>query len=209
MAVEIPSLNLLLLAAGQSSRMGYPKFLLPFPDKRQSYAHAVEVLDAAVPRAKGTYMLLRDRTQLELLRDTANSNLRFLFTSDSGQTAATSLAFTFSAAIHHDPNSHWLMMPCDYPLLTPRELKRLVAEYHPPVTCLKDGLGELHPLVSLWSPDALVCAGSKGAEDCRQLSRIIQDLGGTGVRPLYDFSLFNVNTSEDWQEAMALMVGKG
>jgi hypothetical protein len=38
--------------------------------------------------------------------------------------------------------------------------------------------------------------------------KVIEELQGTRVRPLYDHSLFNTNTKEDWEDAMRLLVGR-
>ena len=52
-----------MLAAGASSRMGFPKHLLRFSDGRPSYQNRLEMLHNAIPDAKSICLFLREPSQ--------------------------------------------------------------------------------------------------------------------------------------------------
>ncbi|KAK3325011.1 MobA-like NTP transferase domain-containing protein [Apodospora peruviana] len=209
-STEIPRVNLLLLAGGQSSRMGRPKSLLPFPDGRPSYLHTLETLHRACPEAEGAYMTLREPSQLLQHNQLPSLPVEVHFIYNS-QPENLGPGQGLMSAFEHDPASHWLVMPCDYPLMTASELKHLLAHHHPedsPVTCFESGRAELEPLVAIWGSSGLAHAAQQNATTHADLQRVVREVGGTKIRPLYDHSLFNTNVQEDWDAAMGLLAGK-
>jgi molybdopterin-guanine dinucleotide biosynthesis protein A len=66
-----------------------------------------------------------------------------------GQTHLSGPAVGPHVAYHSDPTSHWLVMPCDYPLLYADELRGLYEQYRHPVTRFKNGQGSLEPPVAI------------------------------------------------------------
>ena len=212
MASGIRRLNVVLVAAGRSSRMGYPKFLLPRPDGRPSYLETLEMLRIACPDARHVYLLLREPSpQHGQLQNPRGLRMEFLYQSDldvdPATTAAVGPGATLLSAFQQDPRAHWLVMPCDYPLMTAPEIRRLVAQYKDPVTCFENCRGSLEPLVAVWGPDALHHFAHLSSNGVFDMTRAIETLGGTRVRPSYDHSLFNANTREDWEHAMSLVAG--
>ena len=58
-----PVLKPILLIGGQSTLMGIPKHLLPFPDSRLAFEHALETLHSAIPSASTIYISIHDESQ--------------------------------------------------------------------------------------------------------------------------------------------------
>lgn len=111
-------------------------------------------------------------------------------------------------AFQDDKSCHWLVMPCDYPLMRTKDADHLIANYQEPVTCFVNGQGESEPLVSVWSPQALARLVGDSARSRDEISRLLQSMEGKQVHPLYDHSLFNTNTPDEWEAAMQILAGK-
>jgi len=214
MAPETRPFNLLVLAAGSSTRMGSPKHLLPYSDGRPSYQNQLEMLQEAFPDTQNTYLFLREPSQQAAIQNLPSLRIQFIFetsliTSEfPDKNAALGSVAGLLAAFQKDPNSDWLIMPCDYPLMTIKELRHLRAHYRDPVTCFENGRGLLEPYAAIWGPDALGQLVENVAQGFGNPRKVIEDLQGTRVRPLYDHSLFNTNTKEDWEDAMRLIAGR-
>jgi molybdopterin-guanine dinucleotide biosynthesis protein A len=194
--------------------MGFPKHLLQCYDGLPAYQNRLEMLQSAIPDAKSICLYLREPSQqaevesppgfrLELLYESSlmTTNFRDLDT-HTGSIAGLLVAF------QTDPTCDWLVMPCDYPLMTAKEVKRLYDTYEDPITCFENGQGLLEPYAAIWSPQALALLEervSNGLTDRSVPRDVISDLNGTRVRPLYFHSLFNTNTMEDWEHAMSLL----
>jgi molybdopterin-guanine dinucleotide biosynthesis protein A len=206
MAVDLYAFNVIVLAGGQSSRMGHPKFLLPHVNGRPSYVHIVETIHQALPDVCRIVFLLHEPSQRPLVREETSVPLEFSYDQDATSMRsgpATGLAKAMELA----PSSHWLLYPCDYPLMTPEELRRLRSLHQHLVTCFEDAQGRPEPLLSIWSPVAIAHGVRRNAETRDDLRSVIEALNGTRIRPMYDHSLFNTNTPEEWAAAMALLGG--
>jgi molybdenum cofactor guanylyltransferase len=204
MASELGPLSVVLLAAGNSVRMGTPKHLLPFYDGLVSYQNRLAMLKKALPDAKRFCVFLKFPSDQEHIHSMPGLDVSCVFESalDKGDyqdqwTGLGSMAGLL-CAFQTDPGSAWLVLPCDYPLMTTEEIKRLREEYNSPITCFQNGQGFMEPYAAIWSPQALATLRGRvasGLTDYVSVPRtLMADIGGKVVRPLYSHSLFNTNT---------------
>ncbi|EEA24318.1 hypothetical protein PMAA_083230 [Talaromyces marneffei ATCC 18224] len=157
------TLQALILAGGQSSRMGSRKELLRHPSGLPMYQYLIEIID--IGPAAGLL-----------------------------------------AAYHNNPETNWLIVACDFPLLSAATLTRLIsAAKSSSVTCYRNSKGFCEPLLALWSPEAL----EKLADNTRQGRTgprfVVEELPDSRIlSPESEVELFNVNTVEEWEEACNL-----
>jgi len=138
--LQIPKLNGLVLAGGKSIRMGKDKGALDYHGKPQREFMA----DMLSPFCKKTYISVRSNqgveSEYELLEDT------FVGLGPFGAIAS---------AMRKNPNTAWLVVACDLPLLDEKTLQFLIenrnsskvatAIYNP-----ETGFPE--PLITIWEP---------------------------------------------------------
>lgn len=219
------ALTPLILAGGRSTRMGSPKHLLRMPDGRPLYQHQLEVLARSCPRTPVIYISLAQDSELDdFLREHATSQLndthrtpeqpdvRVVFDLEpNGTEESAGPASGLLAASAAQPDDTWLVVPCDSPFLDAELLERLRREYEPPVTCYRNGKGFCEPLVGIWSPEALARLAEKAKGGKVGPSFVVRELGGKQIglpagaeRPLAD-----VNTKEEWEEALMLLDATG
>lgn len=205
-------INLLVLAGGLSSRMRSPKFLLAHPDGRPSYLHTFETLHRACRSAESGFLCLRNPASnpdliIESLPDLPISPLYESEIDEIGSQLPPSPLNGLVRAFQHDPAASWLVMPCDYPLMSVDEIKNLLAQHKEPVTCFANGRGHLEPLVAVWAPSALswLTGMVNEVDQDVNLRAMIQALGGKILQPKYGHSFFNANDPDDWEDAMHLL----
>jgi molybdopterin-guanine dinucleotide biosynthesis protein A len=204
MALDLQPLNVIMLSAGFSSRMGTPKHMKPYTNNEPYYIGRFKMLHQAIPSLQNTYLTVRLPSEQEVIYSPPGLHVETLIPPNAHLGPAAGLV----AAYHLDPTAHWLVSPNDYPLLTMPEIQRLVAEYREPVTVFENGRGKIEPWASLWGPEALKVLSERFAAGDADATRVVEDLGGKRVRPLWDYSLFNANNGEDWEHAMGLLGGK-
>ncbi|TLD33677.1 hypothetical protein PspLS_00920 [Pyricularia sp. CBS 133598] len=120
------------------------------------------------------------------------------------------------------PDVSWLVLACDFPFCTTEVLQQLQSEYQTPVTCFRNDEGFIEPLLAIWSPEALRRLEDNTANGKSSPSAVVRQLGGLVLAPPRqtgcnedgepDFSdgpekisrLFNVNTKEEWEEALRI-----
>ena len=211
----------LILAGGKSTRMKSPKHLLQMPDGRPLYQHQIDILAQAFPECPTIYVSVAQDSELDGFlreRSAANSNVEHtstrtpdvrvildLVSSDTNESAGPTTGLL--AAFVLQPQTTWLVIPCDAPFLDTRLLKQLRREYTPPVTCYRNSKGFIEPLIGIWNPDALARLAETSKGDKVGPSSIVRELEGKQIelfageeRPLAD-----VNTKEEWQEALNFM----
>lgn len=204
------SFKVLVLAGGQSSRMGSPKHLLPVPSTHQPlYQHIIRVIHVAFPEMHTVYISIADKSPLDdVLRQEAISistetgarRIGIKLISDE-TTQDVGPAAGLLAAHQYDPNTFWLVVACDFPLLDPEALRQLVEAYKTPVTCFVNREGFSEPLLAMWSQQALqrlrenVRGGRSGP------NYTVKQLDGKLIVPLKDDWILNTNTPEEWSTA--------
>jgi molybdopterin-guanine dinucleotide biosynthesis protein A len=186
--------------------MGYPKHLLTNADGIPMYLTQLRMLHDTFPDAKHLCIIVQDEAQRSSISIPHDLDACLLsqetLIQEKGQWGLATAVFSAST---FDDTCHWLILPCDYPLLTGSELRHLSIRHRDPVTCFRNGNGETEPLVAIWSPEALSHIDLRTMHTRDHLSGLIDGLAGTKIAPLYDHSLFNANTKEDWDDAMQLL----
>lgn len=198
-------LNCLLLAGGQSSRMGTPKHLLALANGQPVFAYLLERLHEACPQSD-LYISVHSHEQAAVLPPVLGLRYRVLCDSsgDTGDVSGYYIgpAAGLLAAYEEDAHCHWMVLACDYPLMTSSDLKLLVELYEEPVTCFQNADGFLEPLVAIWSPNALQALASNVEVGKTGPTSTIRQLQGTSLRAIEETSLHNTNDQEDWARAM-------
>ncbi|KAJ9659980.1 hypothetical protein H2201_007085 [Coniosporium apollinis] len=206
---QLEGLQPLLLAGGLSSRMGTPKHLLPFKDAEPLYMHLLRQLQEACPKAKSAFISVRDPQQMseliavpglatEILHDGAWHKEQYRQGPDIGPAAG------LLAAHKHSPHSYWLVLACDYPLVTAAALLHLKEQFEEPLTCFENEEGFVEPLIAIWSPAALRQLEENVRHGITGPARAVKMLGGKAISPLEPRTLMNTNTKEEWDKAMEL-----
>jgi len=200
-------MNVLLLAGGESTRMGTPKHTLHVHGGKPVYVHLLEQLIAACPDAD-VYMSLREKHQRINIQTTILGRpVRLIYDVDAQLDASLSPigpATGLLAAYSTDPVACWLVLACDYPLMSTRELQALCAVYKDPLTCFMNAEGFFEPFVGIWSPTALEQLKKNVQSGVTGPVRVVKMIGGKGVKAIDEQSLFNTNTRDEWDAAMEL-----
>ncbi|KAK4148472.1 bifunctional molybdenum cofactor biosynthesis [Chaetomidium leptoderma] len=188
------TLTPLIFAGGKSTRMQSPKHLLQLPDGRPLYQHQIDLLARTLPTTPVIYISLAQDSELDdylqsLASTTTSKNptshattnleakpkvkvIHDLTPNQSPESESAGPAAGLLAAHNAQPDTTWLVIACDYPLLTTTALQQLCRAYHPPVTCFRNRDGYCEPLVGIWSPEALgrlaerVDAAARGGGGC-------------------------------------------
>lgn len=235
MEQEAINLKPLLLAGGLSSRMGVPKHLLPLPDGKPLYNRVILQLAASFPGVEELYMSLRRTSELDvqvhdgLLADPPGSrvsdarcsilgaqrNIRVLYDAEAAVEDTHSLdspslgpAAGLLAAYRFDPTAHWVVVACDYPLVSVATFKQLRRDYVAPVTCFQNAEGFCEPLLGIWSPLALAKLEENATDGMLSPAKTVRQMGGRLIRPDEQAGerwLWNANTKGEWEKALEMM----
>jgi molybdopterin-guanine dinucleotide biosynthesis protein A len=238
MEMELSMIKPLLLAGGQSSRMGSRKELLPFPDGRFAIEHALDSLRDALPDASSIYISLHSAEELpyiQLVLKGSDSNSAAPAT-ESSQIHADEHKYEHDHQHHHPapnrvpvfdnqdidigpaagllaahallPESSFLVMGCNYPLLPPTALQQLVLEYESPLTCFLNDSGVSEPLIAIWGPEALEKLKENVEQGRNEMSGIAKQVGGKMVKPLRKEWIKDINTKKEWDEVMDMLLDR-
>lgn len=197
----------LLLMGGKSTRMGEPKHLLVMPSGKTMLQHSFEILNELCPASK-VYISLAQETPIDpFLRSMQDVAECILDVERNCTVASAGPAAGLLAAFRSDPKATWLVVACDYPLLTKDVLRQLCGSYVPPVTCFKNLDGFYEPLIGIWSASALAMLADNVAAGMDSPTTVIRQLDGLAIAPPQDHEdwLLNVNTRKDWDRAVSLL----
>ncbi|KAF6223829.1 hypothetical protein HO173_013160 [Letharia columbiana] len=144
----------LLIAGGFSTRKGTPKHLMPHSDGRPAYQHTLEHLMNALPLTDTFFISLRDQDQT-LEMDLAGSHKISKHIEPIYDSTSILLGPAAGLVAAHicAPSATWLIVGCDYPLLTAHTLQQLMREstslgfkhQRRPTTVLKIGNEQNNP----------------------------------------------------------------
>ncbi|KIV78512.1 hypothetical protein PV11_10221 [Exophiala sideris] len=159
----------LILAGGQSSRMGSPKCLLSFPRASGDIPLILQTLllhlEAARchknSKTRAIMISVRNEAQKKEIEDALqphldNQPIQVEFVLDTQADCGPVMGLV--AAHKVDEQAHWLVTGCDYPLLETASLLQLSAEHcsaQSAITCFRNQDGWTEPLLAIWSPYAL------------------------------------------------------
>ncbi|MEL7123399.1 MAG: NTP transferase domain-containing protein [Bacteroidota bacterium] len=189
---KIPKIKGLVLAGGKSRRMGQDKGLINYHGTPQR-DYAANILS---PFCKEVYISCRP-DQLEQIKSPypllADSFL------DLGPLGAILSAFRF------DPESAWLVVACDLPLLEPQSIEQLIAErnYSKTATAfLNPELGFPEPLITLWEPKSYPITLQFLAQGYSSLRKVLINSDVEVIEAQNQEWLKNVNSPEDKEELL-------
>lgn len=207
--------KVLILAGGQSSRMGSPKHLLPLPSTGQPlYQHLISVIHAADPGTQTVYFSIADGSELDdalrlgvhVLPTKAGDQRIDLVKIPDGTQQDIGPAAGLLAAHQHDPDAVWLVIACDFPLLAPAALYQLREEFEDPVTCFVNKQGFSEPLLAIWTPYALQCLSENVVSGRCGPNYTVKRLNGKLVSPAEDDWILNTNNPGEWEATRSRII---
>jgi molybdopterin-guanine dinucleotide biosynthesis protein A len=184
-----PVLNGLVLAGGQSLRMGVDKGNINWHGKSQRY-HLADMLK---PFCNEVFISYRAGQQNEV--DGQYPALQDTFTGLGPYGAILS-------ALRENPDTAWLVIACDLPLMDDATLRNLVAwrnsssvatAYHSPVT------GFPEPLIAIWEPKSYPILLSFLAQGYSCPRKVLINTDITLLNAPDTAALTNVNTPEEME----------
>jgi molybdopterin-guanine dinucleotide biosynthesis protein A len=185
-----PVLNGLVLAGGQSVRMGTDKGVLNWYGKEQRYFMA----DLLKGYCEDVYISCRAEQKQDIQ---ANYNaLQDTFT-NLGPFGAILSAF------REKPDSAWLVVACDMPLLDADTFDHLIKNRNPASIATAyessfDGFPE--PLITIWEPKSYAIMLAFLAQGYSCPRKVLINSDTTLLKPLNIDALTNVNTPEDFEK---------
>ena len=177
----------LVLAGGKSSRMGTDKGLISWHGKGQRY-HAADLLKLYCEE-----VFISCRTEQYPEIDSSYQALQDTY-GDNGPMGG------IISAYRHDPESAWLIVACDLPLLDLQSVGYLIDNRDPGVSATAyqntvDGLPE--PMFALWEPSAYPQLHSALEAGHTSIRRLLRHFPAKLVVPVHPEVLSNVNTPEE------------
>lgn len=185
---KVPPLAAVILAGGQSSRMGKDKAWLVYHNKAQ-ILHLSELLtDCKLPAFISAYQWPQDQTKMEFYPDHPEL---------SGHGPISGLL-----SIHRlIPDYAILLIGCDYPNLGKSEIEQICAGRNPnfQATAFVNSDGMPEPLCTIYEPEFLLhIQQSFMCEGKDSLRRFLQDAQVQKVQPLSENLFFSADTPEDF-----------
>lgn len=186
-------LKALVLAGGQSRRMGQNKALLPVHGLPQ-YAHLLDLLSH-----HATAVFVSCKAGQESTYPAPGA--RYL--TDAPETAGPLAGIM--AAFAYDPRAAWLVVACDLVLLDHAVLAELIGARQPQrvATCFRSGFDGLpEPLAAIWEPNAVSPILKARAEGLQCPRKILMRSDVCLVEASDPLKLSNANTPEDLASAL-------
>ena len=183
----------LILTGGKSSRMGTDKASL----KIGGVTQLERILDLVRPLTGDIYLsvahLSLGTSTFNAERSTLNVQLLPDLEPSPGPLGG------LQAAFQHDPDSNWLVIACDLPLLKKEDLQALVDTHDDSkdATCFLNPLDDHpEPLCALYSPTAVAKLGAVLEKNQRCARRFLASLDRIDLHPTDSRSLLNLNRPE-------------
>lgn len=195
MQIAKPQINGLVLAGGKSERMGFDKGGVNWHGKEQRY-HMADIMK---PFCKKVFISCREDQQPEI--DDSYLTLADTFTGLGPYGAILS-------AFREKPDSAWLVVACDLPLLSEKTLKYLVdnRDSSSVATAFQSTVDDFpEPLITIWEPKSypvLLSFLSQGYS-CPRKVLINSDI--TLLNAPNPDELTNVNTPEDMERVKLML----
>jgi molybdopterin-guanine dinucleotide biosynthesis protein A len=190
-----PEINGLVLAGGKSQRMGFDKGAVNWHGKEQRY-HMADLLK---PLCENVFISCRADQQNEI--DTHYLNLVDTFT-DLGPYGAILSAF------REKPDSAWLVIACDLPLMDEEALNYLVEHRNSSsvATAYQSSVNEFpEPLITIWEPKSYPVLLSFLAQGYSCPRKVLINSDVTLVNALNPEALTNVNTQDELERIKRIL----
>jgi molybdopterin-guanine dinucleotide biosynthesis protein A len=192
-----PQLNGLVLAGGESSRMGHDKTLIHWHGKEQRYY----IADLIRPFCNQVFISCRNKQQAGITED--YESLEDSFTGLGPYGAILS-------AFRHNPDAAWLVIASDLPLLDSDTIAQLTDNRKTAAIATtfagNDDLPE--PLITIWEPKSypLLLANLAQGYSCPR--KLLLNNDTHIIQANNPKALMNVNTPEQAKEATSLLEKK-
>ena len=189
----------LVLAGGLSSRMQRDKATLEYRGKRQ-LERAVELAAEYLPE-----VFVSVRTAQTA--DPSRARYPLIVDSVPGEGPIVGIRSALAAR----PDVAWLVLACDLPFLSRAALSQLLAERDPTASATAfrsahDGLPE--PLCAIWEPKSAAELAAYQAVDGRCPRKFLMRHGAKIIEPSDRRALDNINTPDEYREALRSFDGK-
>lgn len=193
-----PKLNGLVLAGGQSVRMGQDKGAMAWNGKEQRY-YAADLLQNF---CEEVFISCRPEQQQSIKSD--YKTLPDTFTGLGPYGAILS-------AFREQPDAAWLVVACDLPLLDKATLQQLIenrnsASVATTFVSPHDGFPE--PLITVWEPKSYPLLLSFLVQGYTCPRKVLRNSDITQIEPLQAEALLNVNTPEEAEKVKTIMQQK-
>jgi molybdenum cofactor guanylyltransferase len=194
MAAAMPVLNALVLAGGQSMRMGHDKTAIHWHGKEQRYY----VADLLRPFANEVFISCRSAQQDNV--DNDYKTIVDTFT-DLGPYGAILSAFRYN------PDAAWLVIASDLPLLDHTTLEHLVQHRNPAsiATTFIGADGQPEPLITIWERKSYLLLLAQLAQGYSCPRKLLLNNDVHLLTAPDATALMNVNTPEQAAEAKQLL----
>lgn len=188
----------LVLAGGKSTRMGADKGLLTWHGKPQRYY----IADMLAALCDEVFISCRD----DQADDITAAGYQALTDAElyAGQGPSAAILSAFAKY----PDTTWLVVACDLPLLDAATLTHLLANRDPQKIATTfasphDGLPE--PLITIWEPAAYKILLSKLQEGYKCPRKVLINNNAAILQPPYPDALTNTNTPEEAGKVRAII----
>ncbi|GAM91375.1 hypothetical protein ANO11243_094250 [Dothideomycetidae sp. 11243] len=180
--------------------MGSDKFQLRLPDNSLLWVRLAKELEQAFNK-EDIYISFHDQQQRARADVPSDCQYQIVYDQLSEVGPAAGLLSAYST----DTEAYWVVLACDYPLMSRLELSRLFHKFEEPVTCFENLEGFVEPLIGIWSPSALRMLVENVRHGHCSPTKAFRQLRGKTVLPLNPQSLLNVNTPAEWEGALQLL----
>ena len=191
--IAIPPINALILVGGKSTRMGRDKSQIDYHGKPQWQ------FMAGVLRGLNLEVFISCREE----QATQYEGENLIFDSFTGLGPFGAIA----SAFRENPNTAWLVVACDLPLLNENTLKTLIENRNPsaiattyrspaPLTP-QEGEGFPEPLITIWEPKSYAVLLQFLAQGVSCPRKVLINSDTHIIDPSVPEALMNVNTPEE------------
>lgn len=191
---DIPPIKALILAGGKSTRMGKDKGMISYHGK---------------PQREYLYNLLEGMVD-EVFLSCRNDQVKDLknFRTIEDKMVGLGPFGAIASAFMSDPNTSWLVIPCDLPLLGKKELQRLINNRNPyrfATAYLNNHTGFPEPLISIWEPKMYQRMLHFLAQGYSCPRKVLINSDIQLIEEKNQIFMMNVNTPEDFDKASIII----
>lgn len=190
MLLSIPLLNGLVLAGGKSTRMGYDKGMVNWFGKEQRY-HVADILK---PLCHEVYISCREDQKPQI-----NVDYNVLPDTFTGLGPFGAIL----SAFREKPDSAWLVVACDLPLLETDTFKQLISQRKASAiaTAFNSPDNEFpEPLITIWEPRSYMVLLTFLAQGYSCPRKVLINNDVHLLEAPNHYALTNVNTPEDLEK---------